>query len=47
MKLIQYTFEQGKKPVWACHYTNIASRKIAEKLGFQKVNECMIIKQDI
>lgn len=43
-RMIQYVFEQGKKPVWACHYKNVASEKMAEKLGFIKVSECSIIK---
>lgn len=32
-KMIQYTIEQSKRPVWACHYKNSASEKMAEKLG--------------
>lgn len=43
-KMIQYTLEQGKEPVWACHYKNTASEKMAEKLGFVKVSECSAIK---
>lgn len=43
-KMIQYTIEQAKEPVWACHYKNVASEKMAEKLGFIKVAECSIIK---
>lgn len=43
-KMIQYIIEQGKKPVWACHYKNIASERMAEKLGFAKVAECAVIK---
>lgn len=43
-KMIQYTIQQGKEPVWACHYRNIASEKMAEKLGFIKVSECSVIK---
>lgn len=43
-KMIQYTIEQAKAPVWACHYKNVASEKMAEKLGFIKVSECSIIK---
>lgn len=43
-KMIQYTIEQAKGPVWACHYKNAASEKMAEKLGFIKVSECSIIK---
>ena len=44
-KMIQYTFNQSKKPVWACHYKNNASKRMAEKLGFAKVSECFIIKK--
>lgn len=43
-KMIQYIIEQAKEPVWACHYKNAASEKMAEKLGFIKVSECSIIK---
>lgn len=43
-KMIQYTIQQGKEPVWACHYKNTASEKMAEKLGFIKVSECSVIK---
>lgn len=43
-KVIQYTLEQGKNPVWACHYKNIASEKMAESLGFVKKDECTIIR---
>lgn len=46
-KMIQYAIEQDKKPVWACHYRNTASEKIAEKLGFQKMSECSIIKNKV
>ena len=35
-KMIQYTLEQGKGPVWACHYKNTASERMAEKLGFSR-----------
>lgn len=44
-KMIQYTIEQSKKPVWACHYKNDASAKMAEKLGFIKMSECSVIKK--
>lgn len=43
-KMIQYTIGQAKEPVWACHYKNAASERMAEKLGFVKVSECAIIK---
>lgn len=43
-KMIQYAVSQGKKPVWACHYKNTASEKMAEKLGFVKDAECFVIR---
>lgn len=43
-KMIQYTIGQEKEPVWACHYKNAASERMAEKLDFVKVSECSIIK---
>lgn len=43
-RMIQYAFEEGKMPVWACHYKNIASEKMAKKIGFVKRAECSIIK---
>ena len=43
-KMIQYSTQQAKEPVWACHYKNAASEKMAEKLGFIKVSECSVIK---
>jgi len=43
-KIIEYIIKQGKKPVWACHYKNAASEKLAEKLGFVKVSECSVLK---
>lgn len=46
-KMIQYAIGQEKDPVWACHYQNIASEKMAEKLGFVKVSECAVIKMKI
>lgn len=44
-KMIQYTIDQSKQPVWACHYKNNASEKMAEKLGFVKVSQCSVIKK--
>lgn len=35
-KMIEYCFERNKHPVWACHQSNVASKKLAEKLGFVK-----------
>lgn len=43
-KMIQYTIERGKKPVWACHSQNTASAATAVKLGFVKKSECSIIR---
>lgn len=43
-QMIQYTLGQEKAPVWACHYKNTASERLAEKLGFVKKMECSIIK---
>ncbi len=45
-KMIEYTIKQGKKPVWACHYKNAASERMAEKLGFVKISECSVIKSN-
>ena len=45
-KMIQYTIEQSKQPVWACHYKNRASEKMAGKLGFVKMFECLVIKKN-
>lgn len=42
-KMAAYVLSIGKKPVWACHCENIASRKTAEKIGFEKVGECSTI----
>lgn len=44
-KMIEYCFEQHKRPVWACHYSNTASRKLAEKLNFVQTSECMTVKK--
>lgn len=44
-QMIQYCFHQRKKPVWACHSQNIASRKLAEKCGFVKTAECWTVKK--
>lgn len=43
-RMIQYAFEEGKMPAWACHYKNVASAKLAKKVGFVKKAECSIIK---
>lgn len=44
--MTNYILAQNKKPVWACHSQNIASAKLAEKIGFKKVSECSIIKNE-
>ncbi len=44
-KMIEYCFEQHKKPVWACRADNIASKKLAEKLGFVETSECWTIRR--
>ncbi len=44
-KMIEYCFEHHKRPVWACHYSNTASRKLAEKLNFVQTSECMTVKK--
>lgn len=44
-KMIGYCFEQNKHPVWACHQSNVASKKLAEKLGFVKSCECLTVKK--
>lgn len=43
-KMIQYVISQGKNPVWACHYENTASEKMAGTLGFIKKAQCFVIK---
>lgn len=42
-RMIRYCLEQNKRPVWACRADNIASRRLAEKLGFVKASECWTI----
>ena len=32
-------FSTAKRPVWSCDTRNIASQKLAEKLGFERVSE--------
>lgn len=43
--MLKYILEHNKKPVWACHYKNLASAKLAEKIGFAKIAECYVIKR--
>ena len=44
-RMIQYCFEQYKSPVWSCDVKNIASQKIAEKIGFVKSSEYTTIRR--
>ena len=44
-KMIGFCFEQHKRPVWSCDANNIASQKIAEKLGFVKHSEYVTIRR--
>ncbi len=43
--MIQYILAKNKIPVWACHYKNTASAKLARKIGFDKIAECAVIKR--
>jgi len=43
--MVKYILSQNKTPVWACHYKNTISAKLAEKIGFYKVAECYVIKR--
>lgn len=45
-KMIQYAISQGRKPVWACHYKNAASEKMAEKLGFVKTQTIRVLRRN-
>jgi GNAT superfamily N-acetyltransferase len=40
--LIDLFYERGLKPLWGSHEFNIASLRLAEKLGFQPVDELAI-----
>lgn len=42
--MIKYILSENKKPVWACHSQNTASAKLADRIGFKKINECSVIK---
>lgn len=42
--MISYILDKNKIPVWACHYKNTASAKLAMKIGFDKIAECAVIK---
>ena len=42
--MVRYVLGENKRPVWACHSENIASEKLAQKLGFEKAYECRTIR---
>ena len=42
--MVERCFMQGKRPVWSCDAANLASQKLAEKAGFQKVSAYTVIK---
>lgn len=42
-QLAKYILAQGYEPVWACHEKNIASRKLAESIGFEVVGRHFIL----
>ena len=44
-KMIEFCFEQHKRPVWSCDANNTASQKMAEKLGFVKHSEYFTIRR--
>jgi len=44
--MIEYCLNQAKSPVWACHCSNTASAKLAEKVGFSKTSECYVIRKN-
>ena len=45
-QMIKYCLKQRKLPVWSCDTGNIASRKLAEKLGFSVVAEYTTIRAE-
>lgn len=40
---IQNIIESGKCPQWSCAYDNIASQKLAEKIGFEKFADVITV----
>lgn len=38
LQMVNYILSVGAQPVWACHINNIASRKLAESIGFELSN---------
>lgn len=43
--MINYIIAIGKRPVWACHSGNEASKRLALKLGFVQATQCSTIKR--
>ncbi len=43
-KMTEYSLNQHKTPVWACHSANAASYNLAVKLGFTKTAECCTVR---
>ena len=46
-KMIRYSMNQNKSPVWACYYKNIASARMAEKFGFCESGRVLYHKEEI
>lgn len=44
-QMIRYCLERHKRPVWACNANNVASRKLAENIGFVKTAACDTFKK--
>lgn len=42
--MICYALAEKKQAVWACHYQNHASERLALKLGFTKVSSCCTVR---
>ncbi len=43
--MVNYVLSENKTPLWACHYQNTGSIKLAEKLGFKKTEECTVVRR--
>lgn len=41
-KMTEYVLERHKRPMWACHEGNAASRALAESIGFVLSSECAV-----
>ena len=40
---IEYHLKQGNTPIWRCDFTNMASRALAEKLGFLHIGNVITV----